>query len=155
MDIQAFKDASTRLNPLRKMLADLETVSETVVGIFQQRKEVEAAVSFLQDKYNALQTDITNLEISKKEAAARFIEAQRAAEIKLADLENQADERKVELRAQVAQAQLDAAKQIQSTEAATKQALQDLFQQRRDAEEAVARTQVYLREISAQLKLIV
>lgn len=152
IDLQMFRDASTRLNPLRKLLADVALVVDTTANIFQQKAEAEASVISLEA---ARQATLRQSE----EARAQLLELQRHHDkakvdlaAKMADFEAAASERRVAIQRELDRAQAAAQQAIAQAQTEHAQILADLARQKQEAEQALQQAQEYVKAVSERLK---
>ncbi len=64
MDVQAFRDVATRLQPLRRMLNDLSLAADLAVQTDAEHRELRVAVEALRTQVDAYKTQAAQLEDS-------------------------------------------------------------------------------------------
>jgi chromosome segregation ATPase len=106
MDLQAFRDTCTRLLPLQRMLADLNTAADQVGQVLQLRKEAEEQVRVLDEKAQYLKNQIVNLqnEFQRKKNELGTLNATYASDEKRLSLEHTAFLEKLDQERQRAEA---------------------------------------------------
>lgn len=125
IDVQGFRDLSTRLEPLRRMLGDLTTVADMTTTVLQSMQEASVETKQLREEAASLRKNVNELVTYHDEAI-------REHETKLAGL-----------RAAIDQAEYDHA-----------QRMEKMAQQQADADRALQVTQEALETLRAYIREI-
>src|SRR5262245_24190894 len=104
MDLQAIQDANTRLNPLRKILDDLQKAVTFGIQAEQARSEHDKAVvlreqelTFLDGQIEAQKAQLAQTIVEVNSALAIFAERREAARLETRAAEEAHDQRVTEL----------------------------------------------------------
>jgi len=152
--LQLFRDVSTRLNPLRRFLTDIETAAKSATQVYQIQQELAETVEVLLTQKQGLEAEVADLSDQKAMASGQL----EATLVAIDDQVNakQAAARAVldDLQAQVAEAQSVAQEKLTRIHTGYDQELQRLqAETERDKAELAAALDA-LREISLRLKTV-
>lgn len=72
MDLEAARDASTRLEPLRRLLADVKLVVDSAIQTKQDQEEAATAAAALRSEIEDLRTHLADLDNRKHRALQTY-----------------------------------------------------------------------------------